>query len=127
MLNPRLCSFDDAKNLATILAMIDRSWFEIIFDDAVETHFAAIDRKDHSLVLDAIEQQLSHEAAIQTRNRKPLRIPNSLNATWEMRCGMNNRYRVFYDIDVEDRIVVVLAVGKKLGGRLHIGNEELEL
>lgn len=107
--------------------MTDRPRFEIIFDDAVETHFAAIDRKDHSLVLDAIEQQLSHEAAIQTRNRKPVRIPNSLNATWEMRCGMNNRYRVFYDIDVEDRIVVVLAVGRKLGGRLYIGNEELEL
>ena len=40
---------------------------------------------------------------------------------------MNNRYRVFYDIDVEDRIVIVLAVGRKLGGRLYIGNEELEL
>ena len=55
------------------------------------------------------------------------RIPNSLNATWELRCGMNNRYRVFYDVDVDDWLVIVLAVGRKLGNRLMIGNEEIEL
>ncbi|MCS7039937.1 MAG: type II toxin-antitoxin system RelE/ParE family toxin [Caldilineales bacterium] len=101
--------------------------FEIIFGDAVEAHFAAIERKDHGAILDAIEQQLSHEAAIRTANRKPLRIPNAPNATWELRCGANNRYRVFYDVNVEDRFVVVLAVGRKHGNRLVIGNEEFEL
>lgn len=119
--------FDDAHDLAIILAMTGVSQFEIIFDDAVEAHFAAIDRKDHASILGAIEQQLSHEATTRTRNRKPLRIPNSLNATWELRCSASNRYCVFYDVDVDDRFVVVLAVGRKLGNRLMIGNEEFEL
>lgn len=107
--------------------MTDALPFEIIFDDAVMTHFAAIERKDHASILDAIEQQLSHEATTRTRNRKPLRIQNTLNATWELRCGLNNRYRVFYDVDDYDRFVVVLAVGRKLGNRLMIGDEEFEL
>lgn len=38
------------QNLAIILAMPDRRHFEIIFDDAVSTHFAAIERKDRSAV-----------------------------------------------------------------------------
>ena len=101
--------------------------FEIIFDDAVEAHFAAIDRKDHSSILDVIEQQLRYEADIRTRSRKPLRIPNLLNASWELRCGLNNRYRVFYDVDVEGRLVVVLAVGQKRGNGLYVGNEEFDL
>lgn len=101
--------------------------FEIIFDDAVRAHFGAIERKDHSLILDVIEQQLAYEPNQETRNRKALRIPNSLDATWEVRCGANNRYRIFYDVDVEDRVVIVLAVGRKLDNRLLIGSEELEL
>jgi mRNA-degrading endonuclease RelE of RelBE toxin-antitoxin system len=107
--------------------MPDRLHFEIILDKAIATHLVEIDRKDRTLILDEIETQLSYEPVQQTRNRKALRIPNSLNATWELRCGMNNRYRVFYDVDVDSRIVVVLAVGRKMGNRLSIGNEELEL
>ena len=107
--------------------MSEQLSFEIIFDDAVRAHFAAIERKDHALIFDVIEQQLSHEPHIKTRNRKPLRIPNSLDATWELRCGMNNRYRIFYDVDVDGRLVIVLAAGRKLGSRLMIGTEEMEL
>lgn len=101
--------------------------FEIVIDDAVATHFSVIHRRDHSAILDAIQQQLEHEAHVSTLNRKPLRIPNSLNASWELRCGKNNRYRVFYDLDIDERTVVVLAVGRKVGNRLTIGDEEFEL
>ena len=107
--------------------MSEQSPFEIIFDDAVRAHFAAIERKDHSLILDAIEQQLAYEPNQKTRNRKALRIPNLLGATWELRCGLNNRYRIFYDVDIEDRLVIVLAAGRKLGNKLMIGDEEFEL
>lgn len=100
---------------------------EIIFDDSVALHFAALDRIDRDCVLDAIEQQLEHEANIRTRNRKPLRIPNSLDATWELRCGKGNRFRVFYDVDFENGVVIILAVGRKIGSRLVIGAEELTL
>jgi mRNA-degrading endonuclease RelE of RelBE toxin-antitoxin system len=101
--------------------------FEIIFDRAVSAHFASIDRKDRTLILDAIEEQLGLEPTAPTRNRKALRIPNMLNASWELRCGANNRYRVFYDVDVDARIVVVLAIGRKIRSSLWIGNEEFLL
>jgi len=119
--------FDTLAKIATILAMSEQPPFEIIFDDAVQEHFAAIPRQDHSSILDAIEVQLSFEPNVKTRNRKPLRIPNSIDATWELRCGMNNRYRIFYDVDVYDRLVIVLAAGRKPGSRLMIGDKEMEL
>lgn len=79
------------------------------------------------MILDAIEMQLGFEPVTPTRNRKPLRIPNTLNATWELRCGTDNRYRVFYDVDVDARIVVVLAIGRKVRNHLSIGSEEFSL
>lgn len=107
--------------------MVQKSRFEIIFDDSIIKHFAAIERKDHALILESIEQQLRHEPTVPARNRKALRIPNAVNATWELRCGVNNRYRVFYDIDIESHYVIVLAIGKKAGNRLTIGREEFDL
>lgn len=107
--------------------MSDQREFEVILDEAVFAHFAAIERKDRSMILDAIGQQLAFDPFMRTHNRKPLRIPNSLDATWELRCGQRNRYRVFYDVLVEDRIVIVLAVGHKRGNRLWIGKEEMDL
>ena len=104
-----------------------RSPFTILFDEGIEAHLAPIERYERSAILDAIEEQLTHEPIGMTRNRMPLRIPNSIGATWEFRCGINNRYRVFYDVDIEDCIVVVLAVSHKVGNRLVIGVEEFNL
>lgn len=122
-----LLQFGTPNNLATILAMPGTFRFEIVVDDAVRIHFAATERKDRSTILDAIELHLSYEANVRTRNRKPLRIPNRLNATWELRCGPNNRYRVFYDVAIESLFVFVLAVEQKSSNRLLIGHEEFEL
>ncbi len=44
--------------------------------------------------------------------------------SWELRCGPDNRFRVFYDVDSELREVQVLAVGVKDRNRLLIGGEE---
>lgn len=107
--------------------MSQRLRFEIIFDRTVSAHFASIDRKDRTLILDAIEEQLGLDPTVPTRNRKALRIPNMPNASWELRCGANNRYRVFYEVDVDARLVVVLAVGRKIRSSLWIGNEEFSL
>lgn len=107
--------------------MNEPAHFAIIVENAVYEQFDAIPRKDHTIILDAIEQQLTHEPTIQTKNRKPVRIPNTVGATWEIRCGRNNRYRIFYDVDIETRIVIVLAVGVKIGNRLFIGGEEFIL
>ncbi len=36
-------------------------------------------------------------------------------------------FRVFYDIDLENDIVIILAIGKKNHNVLRIGDEEVEL
>jgi len=101
--------------------------FDIIVDNQVNAHFAIIPRQDRSAILDVIEQQLSYEPATSKQNRKPVRVPNTVGATWEIRTGRNNRYRIFYDVDIETKVVVVLAIGVKVGNRLLIGGEEISL
>jgi mRNA-degrading endonuclease RelE of RelBE toxin-antitoxin system len=90
-------------------------------------HLRAIEPKHHSLLRDTIEGQLLFEPAAQTRNRKPLRQPATLGAEWELRFGPANRFRVFYEIDPDNREVHILAVGVKERDRLFIGGEEVEL
>ena len=73
-------------------------------------------------ILDAVEQQLPHEPLTPTRHRKELR-PNPL-ATWELQAG---KYRVFYDVEQEDQVVRVKAVGWKEHNQLFIRGKEFTL
>ena len=77
---------------------------------------------DQQQILTAIETQLPEQAAQETRNRKRLR-PNQL-AEWELRVGV---FRVFYDVDLDDALVKIEAVGYKLGNKLFVHGEEYEL
>jgi len=47
-------------------------------------------------------------------------------AQWELRLGPDNRFRVFYQVNAENRAVRVLAVGVKDRSRLLVGEEEFE-
>jgi mRNA-degrading endonuclease RelE of RelBE toxin-antitoxin system len=66
------------------------------------------------MILSAIEEQLSREPTVETRNRKQLPgIEPPFDAVppiWELRVGV---HRVFYDVNVEDRRVRVRAVRRK--------------
>ena len=64
---------------------------------------------------------------METRNRKPLKRPVAFEAEWEIRLGPDNRFRVFYEVDREERVVYILAIGVKERNRLYIGGEEVEL
>jgi plasmid stabilization system protein ParE len=99
--------------------------FEIVYDEEVKGHLAVIESRYHSLILDKIVEQLRYQPEIVTRNRKPLRQPAALNATWELRFGPKNRFRVFYRVDEQQR-VRVLAVGIKTRNRLLVGGKELQ-
>lgn len=77
---------------------------------------------EQSLILDAIEEQLSTEPATPTRRRKPLRT-NELS-DWELRIG---RYRVFYDIVPENDVVKIKAIGWKEHNVLFIRGKEFVL
>ena len=88
---------------------------------------APIDVKHHSLIREKIREQLLFEPERETANRKPLRRPAAFGASWEIRFGPKNRFRVLYDVDQEARVVIILAIGEKLRERLFIGGEEVEL
>ena len=44
---------------------------------------------------------------------------------WELRFGPRNRFRVFYQIDHENRRVRIVASGEKDRNRLFVGGEEV--
>jgi len=73
--------------------------------------------------LDAVDDQLIHQPAVETRNRKPMR-PNPV-APWELRIG---NLRVYYDLEEEpEPVVYVRAVGVKERGRVRIGRKVIQL
>jgi mRNA-degrading endonuclease RelE of RelBE toxin-antitoxin system len=114
--------------MAIILAIMARQPpYVLAFVDAVAEHLRAIEVKHHSSIRQKIREQLLFKPDEETTNRKPLRRPAVFGATWEIRFGPENRFRVLYDIDKEARVVVILAIGEKLRERLFIGGEEVEL
>ena len=107
--------------------MARRSKFTISYAPETYKHLDWIDFKYHRVIATTTEEQLSHTPATETRNRKPLEEPASFGATWELRFGPKNSFRVFYDVNHEEKIVSVLALGVKEGNQLFIGGQEFEL
>jgi mRNA-degrading endonuclease RelE of RelBE toxin-antitoxin system len=107
--------------------MARRKPLVISYDRATKKHLRAIEPKYHPLIRAAIEEQLQFQPAKETRNRKPLRQPAPFEATWELRFGPDNCFRVLYGIDAEAREVQIQAIGVKDGNRLLVGGEEVEL
>jgi hypothetical protein len=110
-----------------MVTMARKRPFSLIFDPEVKQHLRAIEAKYHSLVRTTIREQLLFEPETETRNRKPLRRPAASGATWELRFGPDNRFRVLYAVAPGRREVQILAVGVKVRNRLVIGGEEVEL
>jgi mRNA-degrading endonuclease RelE of RelBE toxin-antitoxin system len=107
--------------------MSPKSRFAIRFAPEVIAHLDLIEKKYHGLIQKTIDEQLSFEPETETRNRKFLEQIALYGATWELRLGPNNRFRVFYEILPEELEVWILAIGVKGGNRLRIGREEFEL
>ena len=98
--------------------------YTLVFAPEAIEHLDQIESKYHSLLQRAINEQLTYTPTEETRNRKPLDPPAPLDAAWEIRCGPDNRFRVFYDVDLLSREVRILAIGIKDRDRLVIGDEE---
>jgi mRNA-degrading endonuclease RelE of RelBE toxin-antitoxin system len=109
-----------------IVNMVRRQPFELVYAPETRRHLGTIERRHYSLIRETIEEQLLFEPDTPTRNRKPLRQPAVLEAQWELRFGPENRFRVFYEIDQENRRVYILAIGVKERERLMIGGEEVQ-
>jgi mRNA-degrading endonuclease RelE of RelBE toxin-antitoxin system len=106
--------------------MAKPSPFVLVYSDEVKQHLQAIETKYHSLIESEIEAQLLFKPHVETRNRKPLKRPIAFGAEWELRFGPNNRFRVFYQVNVESREVQILAIGVKERSILFIGGEEFQ-
>jgi mRNA-degrading endonuclease RelE of RelBE toxin-antitoxin system len=107
--------------------MAKRPKYTVSFAPQAIEQLALIDSKYHGLLRRTINEQLTSTPAEETRNRKPLDQPAPCGACWELRCGPNNRFRVFYDVDSAVHEVRVLAIAVKDRNRLLIGDEEYDL
>lgn len=95
----------------------------IEYSPDAEEHLRSLTARQQAIALNAVDRKLSHEPAVETRNRKPMR-PNPV-APWELRVG---DLRVYYDVENEPEAVVrILAVGIKDRNRVRIGREVIDL
>jgi len=109
------------------IIMVMGTAYKLVYAPQVKQHLKAIEPKYFPLIRTKIETQLRLEPTVETRNRKPLKQQADFEGEWELRFGPENRFRVFYAIDVENHEVQILAIGVKKGNRLFIGGEEVEL
>jgi mRNA-degrading endonuclease RelE of RelBE toxin-antitoxin system len=96
--------------------------YSIEFTPSALDDLKALRKKEQKQVVEGIEAQLIDQPTAETRNRKKLR-PNNV-AEWELRHG---RFRVFYNVLNEARIVSVEAVGFKIGNLLFIRSKRTDL
>jgi len=101
--------------------------FTLVYAPITKQHLRAIEAKYYALIRAVVEEQLSFVPTTETRNRKPLKRPVIFMATWELRFGLQNRFRVYYDVDVGQGIVSILAIGIKRGNQVIIGGEEMQI
>lgn len=97
--------------------------YRIEYSPATDEHLRVLTARQRTMVFDAVDDQLAHEPAVETRNRKPMR-PNPL-APWELRIG---ELRVYYEIAEDpEQVVTIVAVGVKDRNRVLIGGKEIKL
>lgn len=95
--------------------------YKIDYSPEAQDNLDDLSARNRVIVLTAIDGQLVYEPEKLTRNRKRLK-PNKLNLSWELRV---DKFRVFYR--VEGKIVTVDLIGEKVGNRVYVGREILEL
>jgi mRNA-degrading endonuclease RelE of RelBE toxin-antitoxin system len=96
--------------------------FELRFSQDAKEDLKSFKKTEQTSILDEIPKQLASEPLTETRNRKPLRT-NDL-ASWELRV---DRYRIFYDVDTENNVVLIKAIGWKDHNILWIRDKEFTL
>jgi len=97
--------------------------YQIEFTPEGREHLQKLTARQRNMLIAVVRRQLLHQPTLETRNRKPLR-PNPV-AGYRLRIG---NLRVYYDVlDVPESIVLVKAVGVKVGNRIYVGGTEIEL
>lgn len=97
--------------------------YSIEYSPDTEDHLRFLTARQRAIVLDAVDEQLTHQPTVETRNHKPMR-PNPL-APWELQIGV---LRVYYDVeDIPESKVYIRAVGIKERNRVRIAGAIFEL
>ena len=96
--------------------------YKIDFNEDAKSDFDWYDVYERKMILSGIKEQLLYEPLTETKNRKMLR-ENPL-APWELRIG---KYRVFYHVDNDSKIVIIISIGHKEHNVLFIQGQEVEL
>lgn len=96
--------------------------YQIDYAESAVEHLRRLGARDRATVVDAIEERLSFEPAVEARNRKRME-ENPMRADFELRVGA---LRVYYAVEEVVRVVNVLAVGLKDRDRVIVGGEEIE-
>jgi mRNA-degrading endonuclease RelE of RelBE toxin-antitoxin system len=107
--------------------MPTRKRFKLIYPPIIKEHLRSSEPKYYSLIRESLQTQLQFGPDWETRNQKPLKRPLVFGAKWEIRFGPENRFRVIYRIEYDAQQVIILAIGEKIGNRLFIGGEEVEI
>ena len=81
--------------------------FNIKFTDSAIEDLQVFAKFEQKQIVSAIESALSVDAAAETDDRQRLN-PNG-PAEWAIRLG---QVRVFYDVDIDNRMVKIEAIGK---------------
>jgi hypothetical protein len=97
--------------------------YRIDYSPEAEDHLEALTARLSSVVLDAVERQLTHQPTVPARNRKPP------SGECRRTLGASDRHlRVYYEVqDVPSAVVIVKAVDIKVRNTVRIGNEEVKL
>jgi mRNA-degrading endonuclease RelE of RelBE toxin-antitoxin system len=97
--------------------------FDIAFAPEALKDLESFKKKDQKKICHTVEEQLLHQAATETRNRKRLRSHHV--SEWELRVGT---IRVFYDVDAEadTPCVTIVAIGYKERNKLYFRGKEHE-
>lgn len=92
--------------------------------EAAKRQFLSLRAFERALLLGQMQLRLGDEdAAAEDRNR--FRLLRELgSAAYELRV---QQLRVFYRIDDEENVVIVVMIGRKLGNKLVVDDEEVSL
>ncbi|NUO79629.1 type II toxin-antitoxin system RelE/ParE family toxin [candidate division KSB1 bacterium] len=96
--------------------------FNITIADSAFDDLAWLKKFERVTILEAIDTQLSHEPAKETRHRKQLR--ETTFSRWELRVG---KYRAFYNVDEDRKTVDITAIGYKEHNTLFIRGKEVQI
>ena len=92
--------------------------YRILFSAGVEQDLRNIQPFHRNRILDQIEESLTHQPTVPSRNRKLLvnLLPpwEATSVVWELRSG---DHRIFYDVDEAKQVVKIRAIRKKPPGK----------